>query len=108
MTVVHIGYKYGQNNTGGAAIAATRLHKTLLARGIESHYVCVWQCEDGKNVHVLPRIDSFARQLYFFVTRGLRGFWKFTRWRKSIPLNIIPLFGLEKLLNTIKMTKIAD
>ena len=102
MIVVHIGYKYGQNNTGGAAIAATRLHKMLLACGIESHYVCIWQCEDGENVHVLPRIGSVARRLYFFATRSLRGFWKFTHWRRSIPMNIIPLFGLEKLLNQIR------
>lgn len=102
MTIVHIGYKYGMNNTGGAAIAATRLHKALLVHGIESHYVCVWQCEDGENVHVLPSINSVARQLYFLMTRSLRGLWKFTHWRQSIPLNIIPLFGLEKLLNEIK------
>lgn len=102
MRVVHIGYKYGLNNTGGAAIAATRLHKTLLRHGVESHYVCVWQCEEGKNVHVLPRTNSIVRRLYFFATRCLRGFFKFTHWRKSIPLNIVPMFGLEKLLDKIR------
>lgn len=102
MTVVHIGYKYGENNTGGAAIAATRLHKTLLSYGIESHYVCVWQCEDGKNVHVLPKNRSLVRKLYFLLTRLLRGMWKFTSWRQSVPLNVIPMFGLEGVLDSIK------
>ena len=102
MKVVHIGYKYGLNNTGGAAIAATRLHNALLAHGVESHYVCIWQCEEGVNVHVLPRMGGMLRWIYFLLTKTLRGFWRFTSWRQSIPLNLIPMYGLESLLDNIR------
>lgn len=100
MRIVHIAFKYGEANTGGAAIASTRLHKALLDAGIESHYVCVKKAEDGVNVHELP--VGWKRKLFFFLTKAIRGFWKLTAYRKSIPLNIVPLFGLEKLLNRLK------
>ena len=102
MKIVHIGYKYGLNNTGGAAIAATRLHKELLERGIESHYVCILQCEDGVNVHEMPRRGIVLRKTYLLLTKMLRGIWKFTAYRRSIPLNILPMIGLEQLLAKIK------
>lgn len=101
MTVVHIAYKYGLCNTGGAAIAATRLHQALLARGVDSHYVCILKYEDGPNVHVLPE-SGWRRCLFFALTKLTRGLWKFTPYRKSIPLNLVPLFGLKKLLTELK------
>ena len=101
MKVVHIGFLYGLNNTGGAAIASTRLHLALLKAGVESHYVCVHRREDGPNVHVLPR-HGLTRRLYFLLTKVARCFWKFTPYRQSICLNIIPMFGLERLLKRIK------
>lgn len=99
MKVIHIGFKYGVNNTGGAAIASTRLHKALLEAGVESHYVCVWQCEDGENVHALP--TGWRRRLYFVLTKLMRCIWRFTAYRKSIPINIVPMWGLERLIRKI-------
>lgn len=101
MTVVHIAYRYGLNNTGGAMIAATRLHQALLARGVDSHFVCIWQDEEGVNVHQLPT-GWFSRRLFFLLTKITRCVWKFSSHRRSIPLNIIPLFGLERLLKQIQ------
>lgn len=101
MKVVHIGFQYGLNNIGGAAIAATRLHLALCKSGIESHYVCVHQREDGPNVHVLPR-GGIDRLVYSVLTKLTRCFWKFTPYRQSICLNVIPMFGLERLLKRIK------
>ena len=101
MKVVHIGYKYGLNNTGGAAIAATRLHKALLEHGVESHYVCIWKCEEGKNVHVLPELGGLRRNLYLILTKALRYIWKFTSYKRLISLHLVPLFGLAKLLSDI-------
>lgn len=100
MTVVHIGYLYGRNNTGGAAIAATRLHQALLVHGVESHYICVHAREAGENVHEMPQ--GWRRKIFLTLTKLLRGVWKFTPYRKSICLNLIPMFGLEKLLKEIK------
>ena len=101
MTVIHIAYRYGLNNTGGAMIAATRLHQALQARGVDSHFVCIWKDEEGTNVHQLPT-GWFSRRLFFLLTKITRCVWKFSCHRKSIPLNIIPLFGLERLLKQIK------
>lgn len=100
MKVVHIGFRYGMNNTGGAAIASTRLHLALLNAGIESHYVCVHRWEDGPNVHVLPKY-RFARYIYFLLVKFTRCIWRLTSYRRSISLNIVPMFGLEHLLAKI-------
>lgn len=100
MTVAHIAFRYGLCNTGGAAIAATRLHQALLSRGIDSHYICIHQHESGVNVHVLPQ--GWRRVLFLILTKMTRCVWKFTLYRRSICLNLIPLFGLEKTLAKIK------
>lgn len=98
--MVHIGFRYGRLNTGGAAIAATRLHLAFLERGIESHYVCVHKFEDGPNVHVLP-CGSVSRRFYLFFTRVSRAIWRFSSIGKPVSVNIIPLFGLERLIRRI-------
>ena len=100
MKVVHIGFRYGSVNSGGAAIAASRLHLAMLERGIESHYVCVHKFEDGPNVHVLP-VGGISRRLYLFLTRFSRVVWRFSLLRKPISINIIPLFGLERLIQRL-------
>lgn len=100
MRVAHIAFQYGLNNTGGAAIASTRLHQALLKHGVESHYICVYAREKGENVHELPR--GWKRRLFILLTKLTRNFWKLTPYRKAIPMNIIPLFGLEAELKKIQ------
>lgn len=100
MKVVHIAYRYGLHNTGGAAIAATRLHLALIASGIESHYVCIWKHEQGKDVHELPR--GWRRYMYRVCVKISRCIWKFTPYRRSISVNVVPMFGLEDLLLNIR------
>lgn len=100
MRVAHIAFQYGLNNTGGAAIAATRLHQALLAHGVESHYICVHAREKGEKVHELPR--GWKRRAFLTLAKLTRCVWKFTPYRKSICLNAIPLFGLEAELKKIR------
>lgn len=100
MKVVHIAYLYGVDNTGGAAIAATRLHKSLLDVGIESHYVCHFAKEEGRNIHVLPR-NKLLRISHFLLGKMTRFAWHFTTYGHSLETNIVPLFGLERLLREI-------
>lgn len=100
MRVAHIAFQYGLNNTGGAAIASTRLHQALLVHGVESHYICVHAREAGENVHEMPH--GWKRKVFLSLTKILRCIWKFAPYRKSICLNLIPMFGLEKLLKEIK------
>ena len=99
MRIVHIGYQYGEENTGGAAIAATRLHKALQANGVESYYVCVRQSQEGINVSRLP--VGWKRLLYLTLTKALRCLWRFTPYNESIELNCVPMYGLENLLKRI-------
>lgn len=98
MKVAHLCYYYG-NNTSGAPIAATRLHKALLRAGVESHYVCIDQREPGENVHVLPK-SSLLRFLFYVVVRA---FWVFSKalTGKMLMPNILPLVGLRKTIEEI-------
>ena len=100
MRVAHIAFQYGLNNTGGAAIASTRLHQALLKHGVDSHYICVYAREKGENVHELPR--GWKRRIFILLTKLTRNFWKRTPYRKAIPMNVIPLFGLEAELKKIQ------
>ena len=101
MTVVHLARIYGLNGTGGAAIAATRLHLALLKAGMDSHFVCIRQGEPGPNVHVLPR-GGLLHLAYRLLAKVLRDIWRFTPVRKSVSLNALPLPGLARLLGTLK------
>lgn len=100
MRVVHISYQYGFGNVGGAAVAASRLHDALLEKGVESFYICVRQTSAGRNVIQLPR-NGFLRFSHKFLIDALRRIWKITPYRKSIALNVIPLFGLRRLLKRL-------
>ena len=100
MTIAHIAFQYGTANTGGAAIAATRLHQALLKHDVESHYICVYAREKGENVHELPR--GWKRRIFILLTKLTRNFWKLTPYRKAISMNVIPLFGLETELKKIQ------
>ena len=102
MRVVQLAHKYGLNNIGGSAIAATRIHRALLAAGIDSHYVCVDKMENGENVHeVLPH-GSAVRRIH-----GALRFCEHVAGKMLCPpgfangLDLVPLFGLEKLLARI-------
>lgn len=101
MTVVHIAYYYGLNHTGGACIAATRIHNALVRAGFDSHYVCVFQREAGPNVHVLPKAGTMSRLLYFVATKCFRGIWRLSPYRKSICMNLMPLLGSKQLLKEL-------
>lgn len=101
MTILHIGYTYGTNYTGGAAIAATRLHNYLLDAGVESHFLCVCKTEDGRNVIEWPPQGSLWRKLRQFLAKIERNIWRFTPYRSKIDLNVIPL-GIKSFVRRLK------
>ena len=101
MKVAHICSSYGLNGTGGAAVAATRLHLALLDEGVESHYICERQYESGDNVHVLPPNGSVAGVVLGVCAKALRGVWRFSRYGKPVHLHLVPSVGLFKLLSAI-------
>lgn len=89
MRILHVNFEYGVS--GGAAIAATRLHDRLLAAGIESFFACQRQTQDGKNVIVFPHIGSLRRRIHLLLSKVLRNIWKLIPGvRRKIDLNILP------------------
>ena len=102
MRIVHLATDYGLSNTGGAAMASTRLHNALVVAGVDSHYVCVNRYEEGPNVHEIPRKGSFSRWFFLQRTRLSRGVWKFSPFRRSVSFNVVDLPGLEKTLSDLK------
>ena len=102
MKVVHIARTYGLNGTGGAAIAATRLHLALLEGGVDSHFICVDQREEALNVYVLPKKGTLLRWMRTFCTRASIFIWRRFFYKKFMTLNLFPLFGLEEKLKEIQ------
>ena len=101
MRVVHLSYTYGQGEGGGAAIAASRLHETLIDAGVESHFICLLKHGEGRNVHVLPK-PGLACKIYFLLAKVLRAGWKLTPFRRVLGTNLLPLPGLKQLLDSIE------
>ena len=99
MKVVHLSYYYG-NNTSGAPVAAMRLHRALLEAGVDSHFVCVDQCECGVNVHELPA-SRLGSLFHYLIPRG---FWVLSKvlFGKMYMPNLIPLAGFGRLMRELK------
>ena len=100
MRVVHLSYDYGLKGTSGGPIAASRLHLALLRKGVDSHFVCVRQLEEGQNVHCLPR-GWLSRKLFYFVPRVFWVLSKSVTGQLLMP-NIWPLPGIAKLMRELK------
>lgn len=99
MKVLHLSYYYG-NNTSGAPVAATRLHKALLKRGVDSHFICASQREDGDRVYRVPR-SAFGAWIFYLITRALWVVSKIIFGRIAMA-NIIPLWGFSGVAERIK------
>ncbi len=99
MRVVHLSYDYGLKGLSGAPIAATRLHKALLAAGVDSHFICLNQTEPGENVHLVPS-SWLGRKLFYILTRALWVVFRVLFGRIYMP-NIIPLFGFTKFVRKL-------
>lgn len=99
MKVVHLSYYYG-NNTSGAPIAATRLHKALLRAGVESHFICMAKREEGTNVRLLPR-SKVGRLFYYLFPRACWVLSKILLGKMYMP-NLIPLKDFAKTIEEIK------
>jgi len=101
MKILHVSYAYGANFTGGATIAATRLHNYLLDVGVESYFMCILKFEEGRNVIEWPPCGSLRRWLHLKLAKIERNVWRFTPYRRKIDLNIVPL-GIKKVINAIQ------
>ena len=100
MRVIHLSYDYGLRGTSGGPIAASRLHLALLRAGVDSHFVCARQLEEGANVHCLPQ-GWLVRKLFYFVPRVFWVLSKLVSGRLLMP-NIWPLPGFSKLMHELK------
>ncbi len=100
MKIVHISFIYGENNTGGAAIAATRMHKALLEHGEDSYFICTYKKEDGNNVYELPKF-YITRKIRYFIRKVLRVVYGLLANQRSLETNSVPLFGLSDIIDQI-------
>lgn len=100
MKVLHISSVYGAKFTGGAAIAATRLHNYLLDAGVESYLLCISKVEEGRNVIEYPPRGSLARWMHLYLAKVERNVWRLTPYRMKIDLNVIPL-GIKRIIKEI-------
>ena len=100
MRIVHLSYDYGLWGTSGGPIAAARLHLALLRAGVDSHFVCVRQLEEGPNVHCLPQ-GWLTRKIFYFVPRVFWVLSKLVTGQLLMP-NIWPLPGFSKLMRELK------
>ena len=100
MKIAHLSYYYGTKDTSGAPIAATRLHRTLLDAGVDSHFICVRQLEPGPNVHAIPP-SELGKKANYVATRAL---WVAMRvlFGKMYMPNRIPLPGFARLVREIR------
>lgn len=90
MRVVHIGYFYGDKNTGGAAIAATRIHRMLLASGVDSIFVCFRnKSDDNRGVMVFPRDGSLGRKFVILQAKVARNMWRLSPERRARSLLLV-------------------
>lgn len=89
MKALHVMYVYGRVGTGGAAAAATRLHESMCAKGIDSRVVCVWNQDRSPD----PRV-SVLRTGWWWL--GVRLLHKLTgRWTHALDLP-----GFDHLVRT--------
>lgn len=97
MRIVHVNYDAG--HTGGATIAAVRIHEALLGLGVTSEFVSVLDNGSIASHHVFPS-DTWRCLLRRFSTVLYRGFWRALRIRKYPP-NILPT-GMANHINRLK------
>lgn len=100
MRVLHISYFYGFR-CGGASVAAARLHNRLLDAGVESHFLCAVKREDGRNVIEWPPRGTWVRGVRLLLAKAARNVWRFSRYRRKIDLNVVPL-NLARVVRNLK------
>lgn len=100
MRVVHIGFFYGDKNTGGAAIAATRIHRMLLAAGVDSIFVCCRnKSDDDRSVIVFPPVGSLRRKFVILQAKVTRNMWRLLPERRARSLRLVHT-GIVDFLKT--------
>lgn len=101
MRIAILANNYGLNNTGGAAIASTRLHNAMVAAGYDVHYICVNKMEEGPNVYEVFPKKSFKRFVWRLLRKVVHGLFMPFVGYKSNGIDVVPLLGLERLLREI-------
>lgn len=100
MRIVHVNYDYGSAGIGGAGVAASRLHRSMLAAGLDSVFLCTFKRESGEGVVEVPQ-ENILRSLLFCGRRLLRYVLRLYGSNKSLLVNLIPS-GVARRINMIK------
>jgi glycosyltransferase involved in cell wall biosynthesis len=97
MRIIHVNYDAG--HSGGATIAAVRIHRALLDNGVASEFVSVLNKGPVASSHIFPS-DPWCRLSRRVGTVLYRGFWKVLRIREYPP-NLLRT-GMAEHLNRLK------
>lgn len=100
MRILHINYDYGSAGIGGAGVAASRLHRSMLASGLDSVFFCTFKREPGKGVVEVPQ-KGIWRSVFLFGRKLLRYLTQLAGSQESMLADIIPS-GITHRINMIK------
>jgi glycosyltransferase involved in cell wall biosynthesis len=101
MKIVHISF---WEKSGGAAIAAYRIHSMMLNSGIDSFYIVYEGKSDGKNIFSLKnRFRDFQIYIYSHISSFL-----LSKYRPFLGNFSISLFGISSAILHNKHIKEAD
>ena len=89
MRIIHVNFDYGELGVGGASIAAGRIHRGLLAQGVDSVFLCSFKRGKGACVYEVPG-HGILRVLFLFAVRILRNLPRLIGYKHAVAINVIP------------------
>ncbi|MFC1831007.1 glycosyltransferase [Thermodesulfobacteriota bacterium] len=96
MNILHICYS---DRGGGAAIAAGKLHNTMLSQGLQSNFLVINKKSDGKNIIQAPASTRILIQILFKISNLIKLLQKPSD-NSYRSLNIFPT-GLHHVINSL-------
>lgn len=100
LRIVHINFDYGSAGIGGAGVAASRLHRSMLAAGLDSIYFCTFKREVGERVVEVPQ-KGFWRSLFLFGGKVVRHLPRLAGAKEPMPGNILSS-GMARRINKLR------
>jgi glycosyltransferase involved in cell wall biosynthesis len=98
--IVQINFDYGRAGIGGAGVAASRLHRSMLAAGLDSIYFCTFKREVGERVVEVPQ-KGFWRSLFLFGGKVVRHLPRLAGAKEPMPGNILSS-GMARRINKLR------
>ena len=98
--IVHINHDYGSAGIGGAGVAASRLHRSMLAAGMDSVFYCTFKRELCDNVVEVPK-QGLWRTLFLLGGKVVRHLPRLAGAKEAMPGNVL-CSGMAQRINALK------